>query len=388
MPLRRTSQFAPLLDAFLEQSPDHALIFFGADECIVWANSGAENIFGVRAADLVGRNTRDFFTPEDVEMGMPAHELAIARSRGSSEDDRWMMRPDGSRFWGSGNAYSLQDKEGSLIGYGKLIQNRTPSREQVLALKNQIVDHASKDERKNGMISTFGHELRGPLTPLMNAVELLRAGSTSEYPIALIERQIHFIGRLIDDLMEATTAHVGKLQLHIENLVLQDVLSQAVDAVRSAAGLKGQQLDVLLPPGALQLRGDAVRLQQVFANLLVNALKYTPRGGRIWVKAMAEGQEVVVRVEDNGIGIAPELLSDIFELFVQVHTPKSHEGGAGIGLSLVKDLVALHGGTVQANSDGIGKGSEFIVRLPAEVKQRAAKAPERSLPVPKEATLG
>jgi PAS domain S-box-containing protein len=364
MGFKQDPQFDTFFEPFIEQACDHALLFFDVAENIVWASAGAEKILGLPAAELIGKNSCELFVPEDVEAGIPAHEFAIARSRGSSEDDRWMMRPDGSRFWAMGLAYALRDKQGDLIGYGKLFRNRTDAREQQLALKNQVVDLAEQDERKNRMIATFAHEVRGPLTPLVNATEILREAGASSYAISLIERQVDFIGRLIDDLMEATSVHVGKVHLNIENLLLQDVLHQSVEAVRSAVDQQEQHLDVLLPPIPLQLQGDAVRLRQVFMNLLGNATKYTPRGGKIWLKVTTEGNEAVVRVEDNGIGIAPAMLSHIFELFAQVHAPRSAEGGVGIGLSLVKDLVTLHGGSVQANSDGVGKGSDFIVRLP------------------------
>ena len=365
MPVKHTPQLDAFVGAFLEQACDHALLFFDAQESIVWASAGAANILGVPAAELIGRNSCELFVPEDVELGIPAHEFTIARSRGHSEDDRWMQRLDGSRFWATGLAYALRDKDGNLFGYSKLFQNRTDWREQQSALRNQLADLAEQAERKNRMISIFAHELRGPLAPLDNATHILRDGGSSDYAIRLVERQVDFMRRLIDDLMEATNVHVGKVQLRLEHLVLQDVLHHAVDSVRSIVDQQGQELDVLLPPGRVHLDGDAIRLQQIFTNLLANASKYSPRGGRIWLKATTEGNEAVVRVEDNGIGIAPAMLSHIFEFFAQVHAPRSPDGGAGIGLSLVKDLISLHGGSVQANSDGVGKGSVFIVRLPA-----------------------
>jgi two-component system CheB/CheR fusion protein len=276
-----------------------------------------------------------------------------------------MLRSDDSRFWASGVTYALRDKNDDLIGYGKLFQNRTDFREQLAGLRNQVAELAGLDARKNLMLTTFGHELRGPLGSLMNATHLLRQGD-SDYAVQLVERQVDFIRRLIDDLMEATSIHAGKVKLQLERLVLQDVLMRSVDAVRNQILQKNQDLDVLLPPGVVYVEGDAVRLQQVFSNLLVNAAKYTGQGGRIWLKLTVEGNEAVARVEDNGIGIEPEMLTHIFELFAQVHAPRSAAEGVGIGLSVVKDLVTLHGGSVQANSDGVGKGSDFIVRLPTK----------------------
>lgn len=360
----RSPRVDSLLEAFLEQSKDHVLLLFGIDETILWANAGSERVLGGPVDDLVGCNGSVLFTPEDVELGVPAHEFAIARSHGSSEDDRWMQRPDGSRFWASGLAYALRDKHGELMGYGKVFQNRTDWKEQQETLKHRANEFARSEEQRNRMISTFAHELRNPLSPLVNAMTLLSEGAPVEYPVKLIERQVDFIRRLVDDLLEATHVHAGKVQLRTERIVLQEVVAAAAETVRALVEEHEHRLELLLPPWPVTMDGDAVRLQQVFTNLLINAVKYTPRGGRIWVKATTEGAEAVMRFEDDGEGIAPDMLSHIFDLFAQVRPSTTAEGGVGIGLSLVKELVTLHGGTVQANSDGIGKGSEFIVRLP------------------------
>jgi len=168
----------------------------------------------------------------------------------------------------------------------------------------------------------------------------------------------------VDDLLEATRASAGKLELKRERLLLQDVITAAVETVRPLLERHLHKLDLLTTPGPIFVNADTIRLQQVFSNLLSNAAKYTHDGGNIWVRATTEDTDAVVRIEDNGIGIAPDMLLHIFELFAQVRTPATPDGGLGIGLSLVKELVDLHGGSVQANSDGIGKGSVFIVRLP------------------------
>ncbi len=360
----QTAAVDSLLQAFLNQAIDHAILLFDTNELIIWANPAAQRIFGRPADDLIGRISADLFTPEDVALGVPAHEFAIARAHGSAEDDRWMQRLDGSRFWAAGLAYALRNPEGELIGYGKILRNRTDFKEQQETFRNRIADLAHSDEQRNRMIATFAHEMRNPLAPLSNAVHLLREGAPVDYPVKLIERQVDFMRRLVDDLLEATHVHAGKVHLRKEPLALQDVINAAAETVRTLVDSQSQELSLLLPPVALRVEGDPVRLQQVFANLLTNACKYTLRGGRIWVKATSEGNEAVVRVEDTGIGIAPNMLAHIFDLFAQVHAPATSDGGVGIGLSLVKELVTMHGGTVQANSDGIGKGSDFIVRLP------------------------
>jgi PAS domain S-box-containing protein len=358
-----------LLEGLLEQSRDHAMLLFDASERIVWVSPGAIRIFGREAPDLVGRDSSELFVEEDVKLGIPAHEFAIARSRGSSEDDRWTLRPDGSRFWATGVAYSIWDEQGNVTGYAKIIQNRTDWKEQQEALRNQVKDLTNLDQQKNRMIATLAHELRNPLVPLLNAANILREGAAIEYPVKLIERQVDLIKRLVDDLLDSVRIHAGKVTLHNEDLILQEVLAAAVESTSSMIQDRQQTLDLLVPPGDIAVVGDPVRLQQVFSNLLTNATRYTPEGGRIWVKTTVEGDEAVVRVEDNGVGIEPVMLGHIFELFAQVHTPEPSDAGLGIGLALVKELVVLHGGTVQANSDGLGKGSDFIVRLPLGKRQ-------------------
>ncbi len=363
-PTQRPEEAQHLLETLLEQANDHAVLIFGTDARILWASNGAETILGLPVEQLVGLHTSELFLAEDLERGIPEQEFAIARSRGSAEDDRWSRRPDGSRFWASGLAYALRNEQGSLIGYGKIIQNRTDWKQREETLLNRLQALTAADGHKNGMISTLAHELRNPLTPLMNAAQMLRQGMPGDYPVRLIERQVEFIRRLVDDLLEATRAHTGKVQIKRERLALQEVLAASVETARPMLEKRSQHLEVLMAPSPLLVDGDSVRLQQVFTNLLVNAVKYTPEGGTVWLKATFEDKDAVVRVEDNGIGIAPDMLQVIFELFAQVPGADGAGEGLGIGLSLVKELVTLHGGSVQANSDGVGKGSVFIVRLP------------------------
>jgi len=310
--------------------------------------------------DLV---TADMFVEGDVQLGIPEQELEVTRSRGMAEDDRWSRRPDGSRFWATGMTYALRSGDGKLLGYGKIMQNRTDWKLRHETISNRLDAMTALDEQKNVMISTLAHELRNPLAPLMNAAHMLRQGMASDYPIRLIERQVDFIKRLVDDLLEATRANAGKVRLKLERLVVQEVIGASIETVRPLVDQHSHRLELISTAAPIYVNADAVRLQQVFSNLLTNAAKYTNDGGTIWIKIATEDEEAVVRVEDNGVGIPADRLLDIFELFAQVQTPIS-EGGLGIGLSLVKELVNLHGGTVQANSDGIGKGSEFIVRLP------------------------
>jgi PAS domain S-box-containing protein len=356
-----------LLRLLPQQNPDHGILLISPEGRIVWANPAAEQILGCPASDIQGSPDSRFFTAEDIGKGIPQHEKNIACSHGTSEDDRWQMRPDGSRFWASGVMVALRDSTAALLGFGKIFRNRTDWKEQLETLKNEAQALSRADRQKDLFLATLAHELRHPLAPLANAVQLLRMVAPGnpdlEYPVKLIERQVDFIDRMVNDLLDRTRISTGKMQLHMERLALHEVIERAVEAVRPLVDQRHQHLAVLPLAEPILVEGDSARLQQVFINLVENAAKYTPDGGHIWVKMTVEENEAVVRVEDTGIGIAPEVLSNIFEMFTQVGTSKE-QSGLGIGLALVKDLVTLHGGTVQANSNGSGKGSEFIVRLP------------------------
>ncbi len=361
------AQVERLLRLVPMQSREHALIILGTDARVLWWSPGAEFMFSRKCADMIGQPTSVLFTPEDVQKGIPEQEIEIARGFGKAEDDRWQVRPDGSRFWATGMLTALRDESGNLLGYCKIIRNRTDLKEQLDTLHNQVEALTKLDQQKNIFLATLSHELRNPLTPLVNAVQLLRMNSpvlgNMEFPVKLIERQVDFIRRLVDDLSEVTRVSLGKVRLDKRHILLRDVLSNAIEATRPLLEERRHNLQLVLPSDPIALQGDADRLYQVFVNLINNAVKFTPDEGRIWVKATTEGDEAVVRVEDTGVGIPHEMLPRIFDLFTQVDTPISH-GGLGIGLALVKDLVALHGGSVQVRSEGMGKGSEFTVRLP------------------------
>jgi two-component system CheB/CheR fusion protein len=362
-------------DALLRRWPDHAkdiaLMLLDRDGRVLWWSRGAERVFGHRAETIVGDSSARLFTDEDVRRALPEQERAIAGKDGTAEDDRWMVRADGSRFWAAGSLVAIRDDDGTLVAFGKLVRNQTEIRAQIETLQNRLDELEQACRRKDVFLSTLSHELRNPLAPLVSAVHLVRhaAGDRSaiEQPIRIIERQIDVFRRLVDDLLDVTRIASGKLALRTERVDIGDVLDRAVDATRPIVDRHCHTLDVFKPAIPMIVMADADRLEQVFVNLLTNAARYTPDGGHIWVKATPEGNEAVVRVEDTGIGIETAMLPRIFDLFTQAGAPEMQpQEGLGIGLSVVKDLVALHGGSVQATSDGPGRGSEFAVRLPLE----------------------
>lgn len=234
------------------------------------------------------------------------------------------------------------------------------------------------DRRKDEFLATLAHELRNPLAPVRNAAQFLKLKGPVDPDLQhardIIERQVGHLTRLVDDLLDVSRITRGKIVLQKERLGLKSILANAVEASRPVIEAAGHELAVAVPPEPMHLSGDLTRLVQVFGNVLVNAAKYTDRGGRIWLTARREGSDVTVSVRDTGIGIPADHLPRVFEMFSQVDPALERtQGGLGIGLSLVKGLVELHGGSVEARSDGPGHGSEFIVRLPLLITPQATR---------------
>lgn len=225
------------------------------------------------------------------------------------------------------------------------------------------------DRRKDEFLATLAHELRNPLAPLRNGLQVMKLANNNAAAIeqvsAMMDRQLSQMVRLLDDLLDVSRISRGKIELKKERVEVAKVVQQAVENSRSLIDQASHELLVDVPPDPIYIDVDIIRLAQVFTNLLNNAAKYTKRGGRIWLTVQREGSDAVVIVKDNGVGIAIDMLPRVFELFTQVDgsLEKSH-GGLGIGLSLVKGLVEMHGGSVEARSDGPGAGCEFVVRMP------------------------
>jgi signal transduction histidine kinase/ActR/RegA family two-component response regulator len=238
------------------------------------------------------------------------------------------------------------------------------------------------DRRKDEFLATLAHELRNPLAPLSNALQLWSYVASNAAELenlrAMMKRQVDQMTRLIDDLLDVARIRRGKIQLRTAPVDLAAVVSEAIDSHKSLAELGGHRLTVSLPVEKLAAEGDATRLLQIFGNVLHNAIKFTPPGGQIAVTLERAGSQAVIRIRDSGCGVPPAMLSQIFEMFQQVDQSlgRAH-GGLGIGLTLVKRLVELHGGTITASSEGPGKGSEFVITLPAlSTEQDGSASPE------------
>jgi signal transduction histidine kinase/DNA-binding response OmpR family regulator len=226
------------------------------------------------------------------------------------------------------------------------------------------------DRRKNEFLSMLAHELRNPLAPIRNAVQILRLRGPAEPELRavqdMIDRQVHQLVRLVDDLLDISRITRGKIRLQTEAVDLTALVQRAVETSRPLIDARGHDLTVSLPAQLVRVQGDPVRLAQVLGNLLNNAAKYTEEGGRIWLTVERDDGEAVFRVRDTGLGIPPDMLARVFDLFTQVDRALDRsQGGLGIGLTLVKRLIEMHAGRVQAHSAGTNQGSEFVVRLPA-----------------------
>jgi PAS domain S-box-containing protein len=275
------------------------------------------------------------------------------------------------------SAAPIKDEQGKIIGV-VLIFRDVSERRQAEARFRQLADENARlvatlkesDRRKDEFLAMLAHELRNPLAPIRNGVQIFRAKAPPvkelQWATEVIDRQVNQMTRLVDDLLDLSRITLGKIELRKERVDLAAIVNSAVEASRSLIEKSGHELTVTISPQPIQLEADFTRLSQVLMNLLNNAAKYMDQAGHVWVTAEREDDGVLIRVKDTGIGIPTEMLPCIFDMFTQVdRSLERSKGGLGLGLTLVQRLVEMHGGTVEAHSEGAGLGSEFVVRLPA-----------------------
>ncbi len=378
------AQLAGIADPFRElvaSVTDYAIFLLDAEGRIVSWNPGAQLIKGYAPQEIIGRHFSVFYPQEAVAKKWPQQELQMATSRGRFEDEGWRVRKDGSRFWANVVITALKDAGGRVRGYGKITRDLTERRR---------VEALEKAERQtNEFLAMLAHELRNPLAPIRNALHLLAKKPTDDpaelWVREVLQRQTIQMSRLVDDLLDVSRITRATVVLSRAVVDVRKAIREAADAAAQWMQARGHALVLELPEEPLEVDADPVRLNQIVQNLLHNAAKFTPNGGRIVVAAAREGSEVVLRVRDNGIGMTPELLESAFELFRQGQQAIDRpEGGLGVGLTLVERLTTLHGGSVQARSEGPGRGSEFVVRLPARpagvpAEPRAAVEAEKTI---------
>jgi signal transduction histidine kinase/CheY-like chemotaxis protein len=263
---------------------------------------------------------------------------------------------------------TLLERPVRMAALSSAVRSALRARERQYQTRAHVTEREEADRRKDEFLATLAHELRNPLAPIRNSLNLLRLSGAAPPSVQVWEmmnRQVDHMVRLVDDLMEVSRITRGKIELRKDAVVLGDVIAAAVETSRPLIEAARHELAVLVPPEPLVVHADAMRLAQVFANLLNNAVKYTDPGGRITIAARRDDGAVTVTISDTGIGIAADALPRVFDMFVQAHARDSRaQSGLGIGLTLVRSLVDMHGGSVSAHSAGVGRGSEFVVRLP------------------------
>ncbi|HEV2664425.1 MAG TPA: ATP-binding protein, partial [Blastocatellia bacterium] len=312
--------------------------------------------------------------------GAPERELENVRSNGRSGENRWHLRKDGSRLWVSGLVNPLKDETGDLIGYVKVaretteevVRGKRAEEEREDDLERERIARSESEEAsrlKDEFIALVSHELRSPLNAILGWSRILRQGRPDEelYQRAteIIERSARMQSQLIEDLMDTARIVRGKLKLEVRPVNLAPLIEKAMDVVRPAVDAKGITLDAILDREADQITGDPDRLQQVVWNLLSNAVKFTDEGGRVEVRLGRVDPYIQISVRDTGCGINLEFMPYLFERYRQADASGARrKGGLGLGLTLVRQLVEMHGGAVTAESEGEGKGATFIVKLP------------------------
>jgi len=321
-----------------------------------------------------------FFFPEDQRRMMDEFFPSVLREGHGEVDVRFRHFKTGEPRWMAYKVLTLPGADGRPVAFGTVSQDVTERRRLEDNLRRVAEELSRADRRKNEFLAMLAHELRNPLAPISNAVRALTLGRRDETAVdsasEMLERQVGQIIRLVDDLLDVSRISRGKIALRSERVELAPIIQQAVEATRALYRSMNQELTVRLPSEPVYLHADPTRMAQVVGNLLNNACKFTDAGGRISLVVEREGAKVAIRVTDNGIGIAPEHLAGIFEMFTQIESSlERSRSGLGIGLTLVKTLVEMHGGTVEAHSEGVGRGSEFVVHLPMLLDVHAPLTP-------------
>ncbi|MGK3987725.1 ATP-binding protein [Sorangium sp. So ce136] len=322
--------------------------------------------------DRLIRTLEDFFQlvhPEDQARVRAAFDSALRVGTELTVEFR-VIWPDGSVHWLRDQGKVFRDGLGAPVSMTGACVDITERKQLEDALQERALQLAEADRRKDEFLAMLGHELRNPLAPIRSLMEVLRRkgfdAERVEKAFSIIDRQIEHLVRLVDDLLDVSRITRGKIELHKERVDLATIVNQAVETVRHLVEARGMELMISLPMKLLWLEVDATRITQVVTNLLHNAIKFTEPGGRIWLMAERKEEGLELRVKDTGQGIAPDLLPRVFDVFTQGdRSADRSQGGLGLGLTLVRRLIEMHGGTVRALSDGPGNGSEFIVQLPA-----------------------
>ena len=401
--LRRSDDRLRLLVASVK---DYAIFVLDPTGHVASWNPGAERLKGYKSSEIIGQHFSLFYPESESRADKCEMELRVAQQEGRFEDEGWRIRKDGTRFWANVVITPVHDSEGTLIGFAKVTRDLSERKrheeeritlaraEEARRVAEENQAHASalaedlarardKAEEatrlKDEFLATVGHELRTPLSAILGWGRMLQNGQLNAVKttraIDAIVRNAVAQNQIVDDLLDVSRIIAGQLRLDVDLVDIGQVITAALDSVRAAADAKNVAIDALVTPEAGTIKGDFGRLQQVMWNLLNNAVKFTPQGGRVYVSVRRANGVVEIEVADTGQGISRAFLPRVFDRFTQQEGSNTRKaGGLGLGLAIVKHLVELHGGTVTAHSDGEGLGATFMVCLPL--------APARSAPPP------
>jgi len=363
----------------VEGVQDYAIFMLDPQGLVTSWNTGAQRIIGYKADEIQGKHFSQFFTDQDVREGKPWEELAVARESGRFEGERWRVKANRERFWARCIITALYDTERHLRGFAKVTQDLSDRKHM------QALEAASRN--LNEFIAVLAHEIRNPLAPIETAAHVLEASvedpSKRRHMAQIVKRQSLHLRNIVNDMLDITRVTRGELPLKRGALSLADIVQDAVEAICADPVCKQHRVELDLASGRLDVNADAERLYQLFINLLGNACKYTEPGGRISVVVAAVDGCAEVSVADTGRGIDPRALEDIFEMFVK-RSPIIERvgGGLGIGLALSRKIAEMHGGTVSATSQGLGKGSVFTFRMPLLMTEQLTPAVAQDHAVP------
>jgi PAS domain S-box-containing protein len=362
--------------AAIVESSDDAIVSKTLDGIVTSWNPAATRLFGYQADEIIGKPIMTIIPPE-----LHAEEVEIlARLRRGDRIDHYetgRIAKDGSRIEVSLTISPVRDEQGVIVGASKIARDITQRRRNERLLRED-------DRQKDEFLATLAHELRNPLAPICAAAELLRQAKTLEPELraatTILERQAQHLRHLVDDLLDMSRITSGRIRLQPEPIALAELLQGVIETLRQSSAAARHQITLAPVTTPVYVNGDRIRLAQIFANILHNAVKYTPPGGRIEMTLRTEDRSAVISVRDNGVGIPPEMLQYVFKPFAQLDRSFEHsDGGVGIGLALAKKLIELHRGGIEARSAGRGKGTEFLIRLPltAAAPAKRARAPDK-----------
>jgi PAS domain S-box-containing protein len=406
----RARRQADQLHLLIEGAADYAIFMLDPGGRVVTWNAGAERIKGYRADEILGRHFGVFYTQEAIDRGWPAELLRRATAEGRFEDEGWRVRKGGSRFWANAVITALKDEAGRPRGFAKVTRDRSERRRReeevqqlhrdlekrveertaALAVANEALrsENAERrraeealrdaDRRKDEFLAMLAHELRNPLAPILNSLQLMRPSATSreaaERARGMMERQTRHLARLVDDLLDVSRLMRGMVQVRRVRLDLARLVRTASEDRRPLLEGAGLTLTVATPETPAWVLGDETRLSQVLNNLLDNAAKFANGSKSVTVQLTVDESrgQAVLTVRDTGIGIEPEMLPRLFDVFAQAdRSLDRRRGGLGVGLTIVKGLIQLHGGEIEAASEGPGRGAQFSVRLPLQPEPAA-----------------